>query len=310
MTTNQKLGTLVQVDLRDVWKKEDADFTPWLAKPEHITAVGNALNIELEVQAEEHPIGPFKADIYCLDLADGSPVLIENQLERTDHTHLGQLLTYAAGLEAVTIIWIAKKFTDEHRAALDWLNQRTDENVNFFGLEIELWRIDGSPVAPKFNVVCRPNNWVRRIAGTGRTSENQNRIDQFWAELINANDNDATPLRFQKPNYNWVNLSIGKSDVHVTVLCRPTKSDVLVQLYMMQPHKELFDQLTAQKDVIEQQIGTDVIWERGPDQIASWLATSKAANYDDAASRAEAVRWAIERSRHFEKVFRKLVSSK
>ena len=104
--------------------------------------------------------------------------------------------------------------------------------------------------------------------------------------MINANDNDATPLRFQKPNYNWVNLSIGKSDVHVTVLCRPTKSDVLVQLYMMQPHKELFDQLTAQKDEIEQQIGTDVIWERGPDQIASWLAISKTANYDDATSRA------------------------
>jgi hypothetical protein len=310
VTTNQKLGTLVQVDLRDVWKKEDADFTPWLAKPEHITAVGNALNIELEVQAEEHPIGPFKADIYCLDLADGSPVLIENQLERTDHTHLGQLLTYAAGLEAVTIIWIAKKFTDEHRAALDWLNQRTDENVNFFGLEIELWRIDGSPVAPKFNVVCRPNNWVRRVAGTGRTSDNQNRIDQFWAELINANDNATMPLRFQKPNYNWVNLSIGKSDVHVTVLCRPTKNDVLVQLYMMQPNKELFDQLFTRKEDIEQQIGTEVIWERGPDQIASWLAISKTTNYDDAASRAEAVQWAMERSRHFEKLFRQIVSTR
>jgi hypothetical protein len=310
MATSQKLGTLVQVELRDVWKKEDTDFTPWLAKPEHITAVGNALNIELEVQAEEHPIGPFKADIYCLDLADGSPVLIENQLERTDHTHLGQLLTYAAGLEAVTIIWIAKKFTDEHRAALDWLNQRTDENVNFFGLEIELWRIDGSPVAPKFNVVCRPNNWVRRVAGGGRASESQNRIDQFWSELINANDTAAMPLRFQKPNYNWVNLSIGKSDVHVTVLCRPTKNDVLVQLYMMQPNKELFDQLAARKGEIEQQIGAEVIWERGPDQIASWLAISKATIYDNAASRAEAVQWAIERSRQFEKLFREIVSSR
>jgi hypothetical protein len=310
MTTNQKLGTLVQVDLRDVWKKEDADFTPWLAKPEHITAVGNALNMELEVQAEEHPIGPFKADIYCLDLADGSPVLIENQLERTDHTHLGQLLTYAAGLEAVTIIWIAKKFTDEHRAALDWLNQRTDENVNFFGLEIELWRIDGSPVAPKFNVVCRPNNWVRRVAGTGRTSDSQNRINEFWTELINVNDNATMPLRFQKPNSNWINLSIGKSDVHVTVLCRPTKNDVLVQLYMMQPNKELFDQLFTKKGDIEQQIGTEVIWERGPDQIASWLAISKTTIYEDAASRAEAVQWAMERSRQFEKLFRQIVSTR
>jgi CheY-like chemotaxis protein len=144
MSTNQKLGTLAQVELRDVWKKEDTDFTPWLARPDHITAVGNALNIELEVQAEEHPIGPFKADIYCLDLADGSPVLIENQLERTDHTHLGQLLTYAAGLEAVTIIWIAKKFTDEHRAALDWLNQNDQKDSNILILlDLNMPEING-----------------------------------------------------------------------------------------------------------------------------------------------------------------------
>ena len=118
------------------------------------------------------------------------------------------------------------------------------------------------------------------------------------------------PLRFQKPNYNWVNLSIGKSDVHVTVLCRPTKNDVLVQLYMMQPNKELFDQLTARKGEIEQKIGTEVIWERGPDQIASWLAISKTTIYDNAGSRAEAVQWAIERSRQFEGLFRGIVSSR
>jgi hypothetical protein len=307
MVSSEKLGTLVQVDLRDVWKKEDTDFTPWLAKPEHITAVGNALNLELEVQAEEHPIGPFKADIYCLDLADGSPVLIENQLERTDHTHLGQLLTYAAGLDAVTIIWIAKKFTDEHRAALDWLNQRTDEKVNFFGLEIELWRIDGSPVAPKFNVVCRPNDWVRRVAGPARISENQHRLDQFWADMIDANENESQPMRFQKPNYNWMNLSIGRSNVHVTVLCRPTSGEVLVQLYMTHPGKELYRQLFSDRDGIEKQIGADVIWEEGPDQIASWLAISKSIDYDDETSRAEAVKWAMENTRLFERVFRKLV---
>ena len=310
MSDTPLLGRLEQVDLRTVWLSESGDFTPWLAEEPNISLLADTLGMDLEVEAQEKSVGPYRADIICKDTTDGSLVLIENQLEKTDHTHLGQLMTYAAGLDAVTIVWIAERFTDEHRAALDWLNEITGEKVSFFGLEIELWKIGTSPIAPKFNVVCRPNNWVRRVAGTGRTSDNQNRIDQFWAELINANDNATMPLRFQKPNYNWVNLSIGKSDVHVTVLCRPTKNDVLVQLYMMQPNKELFDQLFTKKGDIEQQIGTEVIWERGPDQIASWLAISKTTIYDDAASRAEAVQWAMERSRHFEKLFRQIVSTR
>jgi len=304
---NEKLGALMQVDLRDIWNKEDTDFTPWLARKENIKIVGNALNIDLEVQAEEHPIGPFKADIYCLDLADGSPVLIENQLERTDHTHLGQLLTYAAGLEAVTIIWIAKKFTDEHRSALDWLNDRTDETVNFFGLEIELWKIDNSPVAPKFNVVCRPNDWSRRFVAPIRSSENRMRIDQFWSEMISANDLSTAPMRFQKPHNNWMNLSIGRSNVHVTVLCRLATSEVLVQLYMTQPGKELYHQLFANRAEIESKISPNILWEERPEQTASWLAISKSVDFDHAESRAETIQWALETSRLFESVFRKLL---
>ena len=106
-------------------------------------------------------MGPFRADLLCKDTATGDWVLIENQLERSDHGHLGQLLTYAAGLKAVTIVWIAEQFTEEHRATLDWLNEITGEQFSFFALEIELWRIGGSPVAPKFNVACRPNDWTK-----------------------------------------------------------------------------------------------------------------------------------------------------
>ena len=145
------LGQLARVDLRQVWENEARDFTPWLARPENIALLGDTLGLELDVESTEADVGPYRADIVCRDMGGGSPdgelVLVENQLGRTNHEHLGQLLTYAAGLAAVKVVWIAAPFTDEHRSALDWLNERTDRNVNFFGLEIELWRIGGSPTA-------------------------------------------------------------------------------------------------------------------------------------------------------------------
>jgi len=125
--TVQPLGRLSRVDLRDIWTSEASDFTPWLARPENIAVLSEALDIDLEVEAQERPVGPFRADILCKDTGTDQWVLIENQLERTDHTHLGQLLTYASGLDAVTIVWIAANFTEEHRSTLDWLNKITNE---------------------------------------------------------------------------------------------------------------------------------------------------------------------------------------
>lgn len=153
------LGRLTRVDLRNIWTSESSDFTPWLAREENLAVLGDALGIDLELEAQEKAVGPFRADILCKDIGTGAWVLVENQLERTDHSHLGQLLTYASGLEAVTIVWIAARFTEEHRSTLDWLNKITDESFRFFGLEVELWRIGDSPAAPKFNIVSKPNDW-------------------------------------------------------------------------------------------------------------------------------------------------------
>jgi hypothetical protein len=154
-----KLGHLERVDLRQVWMKESEDFTPWLA--DNLQELGQALNIELELEAEEMSVGNFRADIVARDLQTQGWILIENQLERTDHSHLGQALTYAAGLKASTVVWIAYHFTDEHIAALDWLNSITDDGVRFFGVQVELWSID-DVTAPRFNVVSRPNTWVKK----------------------------------------------------------------------------------------------------------------------------------------------------
>ena len=156
------LGRLQKVELREAWTTESGDFTPWLAKEENLSLLGETIGIELELESQEKDVGPFRADILCKDTATDNWVLIENQLERTDHTHLGQLLTYAAGLNAVTIVWIAERFTAEHRAALDWLNEKTDEKINFFGLEIELWQIGDSPIAPKFNIISQ--RFLRRFS--------------------------------------------------------------------------------------------------------------------------------------------------
>ena len=148
--TVRQLAKLERVDLRKAWESEPADFTPWLAKEENLALLGETLGMTLVLEAQEKDVGPFRADILCKEPQTDQWVLIENQLEQTDHLHLGQIITYAAGLNAVTVIWIAARLTEEHRAALDWLNEITSEGTNFFGVEVELYRIADSPIAPPF----------------------------------------------------------------------------------------------------------------------------------------------------------------
>lgn len=203
-TSSIGLGRLERCELREIWMSEAADFTPWLARPENLVALGEALGLLLELEAQEKAVGPFRADILCKDVDTDHWVLIENQLERTDHTHLGQLLTYASGLEAVTIIWVAGRFTEEHRSTLDWLNRITDERFRFFGLEVELWRIGHSPPAPKFNIVSKPNNWSQSVAQAAKAIDDSELSDtrilqrDYWAALLSRLDAAGGPVKGNK----------------------------------------------------------------------------------------------------------------
>lgn len=214
------LGRLTSVDLREAWLGEASEFTPWLAEDDNLKLLGDTIGLDLELEATEKDVGPFRADILCRDTTTNAWVLIENQLERTDHSHLGQIITYAAGLNAVTIVWIAKQITEEHRAALDWLNQITAEEVNFFGLEIELWRIGESQRAPKFNVVSKPNNWAdvvrKQTSGAANESETQRFYREYWASFMDYAEQRSTKFkrRAPQPQY-WMDFAVGRSSFTV-----------------------------------------------------------------------------------------------
>jgi hypothetical protein len=188
------LGHLEPVPLRTAWSREDHGFTPWLAEPANLDLLGATLGLKLERARTETRIGPFRADILCREVCEDRLVLIENQLERTDHGHLGQLITYMAGLDAATIVWIAAEFTEEHCAALDWLNIATDDRFRFFGLEVQVWRIGDSMKAPAFRIVSQPNEWARQARETARAVERgeMSELGQQRLRIGRASENSST----------------------------------------------------------------------------------------------------------------------
>lgn len=276
MTT--KLGRLEKIGLRDIWKTEASDFTPWLAKEENLNLLGDTIGIDLELEAQEKNVGPFKADILCKDTADNSWVLIENQLELTDHTHLGQILTYASGLNAVSIVWISQKFTDEHRATLDWLNDVTGDSINFFGLEIELWKISDSPVAPKFNIVVKPNEWTKGGGRVGPIARREltptTKLQlEYWTEFRKYILGRDTQIKPQKaaPQH-WMNFSIGRSDFWMYAFVDTQKHRIGVRLGIGGQDKHAhFHLLFDQKEAIENEMGEELVWNEFPDKKTSYI---------------------------------------
>lgn len=263
----------MRVELRDIWTSESSDFTPWLAREENLSVLAETLGIDLELEAQERAVGPFRADLLCKDIGSNAWVLIENQLERTDHSHLGQLLTYASGLEAVTIVWIAARFTEEHRSTLDWLNKITDDSFRFFGLEVELWRIGESPAAPKFNLVSKPNDWSRSVAQAARAIDESELSDvrsnqlAFWAELnaaLNRFKGSVQGNRKPQPQ-SWMNYPIGRAGFSLGAVMIRARRQVRAELYISNEHaKAYFFLLLEQRASIESELGYALAWEELP----------------------------------------------
>ena len=310
MTTMQGLGTIERVDIREIWPNEAADFTPWLA--ENLATLGKALGLDLELQTQEAPVGGFSLDILARDVRSGRPVVIENQLGQTDHTHLGQLLTYAAGFDANVIVWIAKEFRDEHRQALDLLNHRTGEESEFFGVEVQLWKIAESPPAVNFNLVSTPNEWrpqtVNSPRAGGPVSEKGEKYREFFQGLIDTlrERHQFTNAKKGQPQ-NWYSFSAGTTGFSYGVNFN-ADGRARVELYIdtieQERNKQAFDWVEDQKESVESELDAPLEWERLDNRRASRISILRLGTIDDNQETLKALNdWMIERLLDFRRVF-------
>lgn len=310
---DKPLGRLERVDLRSVWEREDRAFTPWLAREENLALLGQSIGIELELEAQEKDVGPFSADILCKNTLDGSYVLIENQLEKTDHTHLGQLMTYAAGLDGKTVIWISSRFTDEHRAALDWLNTLTvGRGVRFFGLEIELWRIGDSIPAPQFKIVSQPNDWSSDLAEAAKNaeeksiSETQNLQFKYWSGFSEYLAETST-LSFSPRPQNWADFSLGRTNAFLRISNNVQEGKITAGVYLYKNMKNTYDVVLAQRDNIEGMLGFILNWENDPNKQTAVIKTGRPSDIADQSQWDVEYEWLRHALESLDRVFRPIV---
>lgn len=311
----EPLGKLEELDVHEYWANEAQEFTPWLAREENIALLAEEMGLELIVEKVEQPVGPFRADIVCKTSPEESLVLIENQLAKTDHTHLGQLMTYAAGLDAVTIVWIAERFTDEHRAALDWLNEITGPKMSFFGFKIELWRIGDSAIAPKFNVVCEPNDWTKR-GGTGPSTivvtETKLLQQQYWVAFREFLADRKSVLRPQKASAkHWLTVSIGRTGLYTAASVNTQETRIGTELYVGGADaKNHFARLKRSRTEIEAEMGETLDWLELPEKEACRIVLMRPeTSIEDRSKWPEQHAWLADKLEKFNLAFRKRVTA-
>ena len=303
------LGQLNRIDPRGIWKHEAHDFTPWLA--ENIETLGGLLGLELEVVEREADVGDFSLDILARDLGRDRAVVIENQLTATDHSHLGQLLTYAAGLDAGVVVWVSPEFRDEHRRAVDWLNRSAGANTEYFAVVVEVLRIDDSRPAVNLRLVASPSEFARSarpVASAEGTSSLREAYRQFFQALIDElrEKYKFTNAKAGQPQ-NWYSFSAGVAGFTFGMSFAATgelRGELYIDLKDKDRNKAVFDALWSDRVAIEAAFGESLRWERLEDRRACRVASYAPGSIDDAADILETHRkWAVERLLRFEKVF-------
>ena len=303
----QELGHITKVDARTIWKHEALDFTPWLA--EHLDELGEALGLDLELVQREGAVGDFNVDLVAKEVGSNRRVVIENQLAATDHSHLGQLVTYAAGLEAQVVVWVSPEFREEHRQALDWLN-RIEGAAEYFGVVLELIRVDNSNPAVSLRVVSSPNSWSREAVRSldGEVSSKRAAYQAFFQQLIDQlrEEHKFTNARAGQPQ-NWYAFSSGTGGF-VYSASFANGGRLRVELYIdlgtVEQNKAVFDKLAADRTAIETTFGEALEWERLDTKRAARIALYRPGSIGDTAEAMSGhLRWMVERLLRFRTVF-------
>lgn len=291
-----KLGKMHRVsDLRKVWPNEARDFTSWLAEEENLKQLADAIEMDLELEEQESAVGSFSLDIFATESGTSRKVVIENQLEPTDHDHLGKLITYASGKDAQVIIWIVKRAREEHAQAIEWLNQHTDSTVDFFLIEIELWKIGDSHIAPKFNIVERPNNWAKTQKVSDELSGSNRQKLAFWQFFAdNAFDADDEFSRlFNKrkalPRHAY-DLAANSSSYCITLRFK-TQADIIQCGAYIKGDKDLFAQFKKEASVFENMVNAEVDWRDEGMKDCQFLASKDKCSIQDTTRWPEYVEW-------------------
>ena len=271
-----KLGKLQEIDIRTVWKHEQYDFSKWLSTEENIQELGDTLNLSLTDVETEKFVGNYRCDIICKDELTGKMVLIENQLEPTNHDHLGKIITYASGLDAAVVVWIVSSARDEHASAIEWLNKHTDDEISFFLLEVHAYKIGDSDPAPQFKIIEQPNDFakiVKAVAKSTDMNESQKSRLEFWTQFNEVIDAKGKPFNKRKATTDhWYNVAIGSSEASIAIDLVNKEHKIRISLWI-NDNKDLFDSLYQRKDDIEAEIGIQLDWNRLDGKKASIICT-------------------------------------
>ena len=303
----EDLGQLASVDVRRLWPHEAGYFTPWLAREENMSKLGVALGLELEAEGTEVAVGPYSADILARDAA-GNYVVVENQLGKTDHDHLGKSLTYAAVLGARSVIWVAPAFTDEHRKALDWLNDNTTDEVSFYGVQVELWSIDSSRPAVRFNAVSRPVEIVRQAIAskTGELSDARRLQLEWWTAFRDALVASKLVGSTQTPRAQyWYDVALGRAGVFLSNTANTYDGRIGVRLYLRgrSGGDSALEQLSSEREAVEREVGCALQWNPNPENRDKVIALYRDVDLTDRQHWEEHIAWMVDTTARFLKTF-------
>lgn len=306
------IGKLEEVDIRELWKHEQYDFSEWLSKKENIENLNDILGLTLVDISKETYVGSYRCDLFAKDETTGIKVIIENQLEMSNHDHLGKIITYASGLDAKVVVWIVKEAREEHRSAIEWLNNNTNSNINFFLIEIHAYKIENSDNAPMFQVIEQPNDFIKNnksINSNDTMNKSQSQRLEFWNQFNNVLVERGKPFNVRKATTDhWYNVAIGTSDAHIDITLVNKDSVIGVELYITD-NKEFFDKLYQRKDEIENDLGFKLDWRRLNNSKASRIVTFiKGLNFDDHSNYNELINKTIDLAVLMRDTFKKYIN--
>ena len=310
------LSKIKEIPPRNYWHNEATDFTPWLAEEENLAELSEVIYLDLELVSREEKMDGGRADLLCVDTSTGKNVIIENQLEKTDPDHLGRILSYAAALNANTIIWIATEFDEQYRATIDWLNRVTDEDFNFFGIEIHLLQIGDSDYAPQFKVVAKPNDWQKRVKAsskqeTGELTDTKKAQLEFWQGFSEFMGHNPSKLfRPQSPSaQHWMNIAIGRAGFNISLNVNSRENKNMIQLWINTDNpKETFDKLAEEnKDSSLTAISPNLEWQRLDNRKQCVITLSKPFTFTDKGTEKDQFIWFREFTEKFVSFFKPII---